>query len=1832
MRVLLTKILLIFCLTAQATTYYFKASGNDAASGLDDANAWASANKFNSSVSPGDSVLFKRGDRFQGTFRPPSGTSPSDRTFIGEYGTGARPILTTFFTVVSWTPVSGDSLWETPMNVGIDLRCVTFDGAMQPMGRLPKVDDATAYVNGPGWWAIQSHTDTYGEFSLPNGGTITDWAHLTTGNWQGATAVVHNEPWVSRTYTITTHTTGTATIAISAYPGNEALHDGFGYFIQNHPATLTQDNDWYYYPNTHPTNPQKLRVFNSGSAPTAVVQCATGDDVFEITNKAWITIKGLDITGADYYGVGIMNSDSIRVEDCHLHDLGMDGVSTERDHGTGASTGIEVINCYIDDLFNCGVKLFNASNNTVTGNYITDCGLTHGMGWPQVDNHAGIALASDITVANQVITNNVIKRVGQSGIVPTSSGTSSNVLVQYNSVDSACMRFADAGGMYAGVNESHFVRVWDNLFRNIIGENGGTVYPQRDQGHGFYRDNSSFSIVDISFKRNAAWNCNGFGFFPHENVQVELDSNLAFNNTYGQLGAQRDVVYGVNRDWQVRNNVFVASRNTSTYGRQRQAVLYLQSVVQNNVSEDSLGLFENNFYISPMGNDASFRTDQQHQSAGIGNEMRIRPHKLADWQSIYSMDAGSVESPWDTVDFVVNTYGADKFTNYAFTSNIAGAFYQEWYTASWQASEAGFTGGVLKLVPGSTGLYTKNFFEIGAVTANTTLSIKYKIKGSAARSGFFTLFNSSFQAIGQTSPQFVTATSWGTTATDKEVLITPLYSAGTAYLVFNSLEVNGTVYFDDFRVREATSITYTNPDSIFLVVYNDTSIVKIAPLGNKIYKTGRNETKTGNMQMQPYTAELLMFVGTNTNVLPVANAGADIVVNPPATSTGVSASGSTDSDGTIDAYFWQQLTGPSSATISNAAIVNPTISALITGTYTFEVTVTDNSGGVDKDTIQIRLNAAPTVSINGDDPRTISVDALYHNLNVTSGDVDGTITRAWTKQSGPGAGSVTGQPPSNIAAIFQSFVEGTYVIRCTVTDNDGATAYDEVTINVVVVCPKITAIYKPYINSLNGGEQEGGGDKMRFFDGNYDPRNGVNGTSSDAALTGNPLPDRFLGSYFDTLRGAWYDVSLKATYTFQMIYLYENGYSTDSVYILASAHDTAWNVWDTIVKFKGTYDTSAWHGFEVSGSYRKLRLVFKNHNDVDGRPADIREIVLYGCLTSAAPPVPTYAYTGTRLPKKTMGEMIGINSFDEIPIEHFKPFNEVRLYKTLIWFDSSYYSTYPNKVYQWNIFNLPQWQQMRYYTQAFKDAGKKINIPIYYNPQYLITQGEPLKGRRTDSTRMDSWNPLSYKNEGRFWWTIAAMHGSTEVDTNDIDIIGVPKYSGINTMTTYANGNEEDYPGQGIYGYFNAIQVAAMASAAVDGHRGAMGARHGLKNADVNSKLRMTATTKEDTTRWADIIYATKMMRGVDTNIFKGGIEAHQYITNIPMHPLATLRDTSRGMTPEEYGWRAKLAAERDFVYRLDSTIEYIIGEWNWSRYRGNEFHVPIVPGMDSMTVQGIMICSGLMAHLFAGIDGSYIYWIRNSAPEGGPDVFSSMGLMTGNLGDLVRFKVYNYPAAMAYMLKNYVADSIRSESGNIWVYKMRHKTATDSIAYWIKQPTLTGAAAINNHTISLGGVTGRTRQVLVDGLTEHGTHTYKHTNSGGTLTLNVTEEPRLVFAKEGSFAANAAPVVNAGVDKILTLPSNFVQITGSSATDAEGGALTLSWSRVSGPTTYSINNSAIVNPTFSGLVAGTYVFRLTATDDIGATTTDDVTILVNPIIATEQSPILKVPGKVIIF
>jgi chitinase len=191
---------------------------------------------------------------------------------------------------------------------------------------------------------------------------------------------------------------------------------------------------------------------------------------------------------------------------------------------------------------------------------------------------------------------------------------------------------------------------------------------------------------------------------------------------------------------------------------------------------------------------------------------------------------------------------------------------------------------------------------------------------------------------------------------------------------------------------------------------------------------------------------------TSANATPIANAGADFAINEGASAT-LTGTGS-DSDGSITGYAWVQTAGPA-VTLSNANTARASFTAgqvSADAMLSFQLTVTDNRGARASDTVVVTIrnlstgNAAPFAQAGAD--RNVAEGSLV-SLAGSGTDSDGTIASyRWMQTAGP---TVTLDNANAATASFtapQVSTNTALTLRLTVTDNQGASATDEVIITI----------------------------------------------------------------------------------------------------------------------------------------------------------------------------------------------------------------------------------------------------------------------------------------------------------------------------------------------------------------------------------------------------------------------------------------------------------------------------------------------------------------------------------------------------------------------------------------------------------------------------------------------------------------------------------------------------------------------------------------------------------------------------------------------------------------
>ena len=211
------------------------------------------------------------------------------------------------------------------------------------------------------------------------------------------------------------------------------------------------------------------------------------------------------------------------------------------------------------------------------------------------------------------------------------------------------------------------------------------------------------------------------------------------------------------------------------------------------------------------------------------------------------------------------------------------------------------------------------------------------------------------------------------------------------------------------------------------------------------------------------------------NKPPVANAGADVEVNSGTTAVPLDGRGSMDDDGSIT-YAWARTGGTTGASgnlinedMAQASFTPDTVAAgAADATHVFTLTVTDDDRDSDTDTVTITVNAPP-LALPGDPQTVPSGETIVFDgsgsLDGGARNVGGNGTYSWTRTGGTGDSTKTwtgentamlSVTPTDAVATRANAV--THIFTLTVTDSDGASHSDTVTLTVEEPIANPTAV------------------------------------------------------------------------------------------------------------------------------------------------------------------------------------------------------------------------------------------------------------------------------------------------------------------------------------------------------------------------------------------------------------------------------------------------------------------------------------------------------------------------------------------------------------------------------------------------------------------------------------------------------------------------------------------------------------------------------------------------------------------------------------------------------
>jgi parallel beta-helix repeat protein len=624
---------LFVCLLIQeshATTYYISNSGSTGNRGNSPASPWPFSKVNSFAFSPGDHILFHRGETFYGEIKVTKiGTAGNPITYSA-YGTGAKPIITGFKKVSSWTNLGGN-IWESTNAVSTltDLKTVLINGVSTPMGRYPNGDASYPFL--PNFFTFQAHTGTG-----PGASSITSNSLADGNDWTGADVVIRMNQWTFHREVITSQR-GTS-LNFSGVDG--ALENGWGFFIQNDIRTLNQQGEWYYNPST-----KKLDIFST-TAPRNV-QVSTIDTLFHfysnVPTVASIHINNLQFQGANTNDVWISGNLVFSVTNCDISYAGYEGIML---YGGGIQSGIINNNAIHDNGSSAVFSTGTVSGLTITQNRINTSGIVSFIR-PNWYNYGSIKISAPYSL----IQYNTIDSSAYCGIEFRGEG----VQVRNNFVNHSALVRGDAGGIYTGYANEPGKVIDGNIILNSEGNPRGT------------RSNDYFAFgiyIDdlgnhLSVTNNTVANCHTAGIYLHNSHNLTVRGNTIYN--CGSLAGERMWANGgismdanTSKVGSVHSNRFTENVIFAITPYQYALNYYSENGSKGDVSD--FGIIDSNYYVKIASPSTLIRSRQTR----INGNMSLQAWQSASATDLHSREWQKVISNAHSLLFVYNPNNHDS--------------------------------------------------------------------------------------------------------------------------------------------------------------------------------------------------------------------------------------------------------------------------------------------------------------------------------------------------------------------------------------------------------------------------------------------------------------------------------------------------------------------------------------------------------------------------------------------------------------------------------------------------------------------------------------------------------------------------------------------------------------------------------------------------------------------------------------------------------------------------------------------------------------------------------------------------------------------------------------------------------------------------------------------------------------------------------------------------------------------------------------------------------------------------------------------------------------------
>ena len=612
MKQLLVFILLAYSCTICSQNIYVSNTGNDAGLGTI-GSPYRTIAKVNAIAGANAVVFLDKGSIWNETVQP-----KANNISYKYYGTGAKPKISGYTNVSSWTLVS-TGIYSASVNAKYNSNLLTIDGVPQAIGRWPNADS----VNGG--FLIYNYI---GNTQITN-------SLFAANNWVGSTVCIRKEGYILERDSVTSQSLGSLNY-VGRQTNNPAgggitVHTpgsaGYGAFLENSILTLDRFGEWYFNKSSN-----TLNVFFGANNPNSyVTKIATIDTLANINSRTGISFDGIAFEGSNGFSICGINANTVTI-----------------------------INCDMDGCGGNSIHLWNAPNVTINSNNIRNSMNAGIVAW--ATNQTGITIKYNNVQQTAVFPGNsgFYTDADRTAIYANYKGTGlvrhnridttgykviqfqgSNVVVDSNYINYYCFVTDDGGGIYTYQRVADTNRVVKD---NIVIYGIGAPYGNSGNGthaEGIYLDGSASNVY--TYNNTVAYVINR-GLYSNDPVNNIFRNNTCYM-TFGWASSQHD--YGSISGYRNVGNIYFYSakpvNNDQNYfnnGINNPATTPFAATIQSALNQ--MGVIDSNYYHIKTDNVffwywAFYTTPSSFTY--------VRNNTLAFWQSYSGKDANSKRVP-----------------------------------------------------------------------------------------------------------------------------------------------------------------------------------------------------------------------------------------------------------------------------------------------------------------------------------------------------------------------------------------------------------------------------------------------------------------------------------------------------------------------------------------------------------------------------------------------------------------------------------------------------------------------------------------------------------------------------------------------------------------------------------------------------------------------------------------------------------------------------------------------------------------------------------------------------------------------------------------------------------------------------------------------------------------------------------------------------------------------------------------------------------------------------------------------------------------------------------